>query len=343
MTEDMLQRRARIFISCGQNKYSNEVAIANQIVARLEKLGFAPYIAVEEQTLRGLKGNIFRQLRRSEYFIFVDFKREKLEGEDAYRGSLFSHQELALASYLDIEVLALQEDGVKKNDGILGFLQTNAIRFTDADRHLLPSVIADNVRERGWDPNWRNELVLERDPKQFTDPFVRNVGKSARFFHINVQNLHRDRIATNCFAYLEKATKLNPSTKIDIRTVEIKWRGYTLPNAHILPQTTRDFDAFFIYHDVPEVLQFQFFTDASEFIPQIAGAGTYRLEYVVVSDNFPPVRGTFTLDLSGSLESTVLALRPERRADVAELPTHDVPWDGSVSLRRVDMYGDDGR
>jgi hypothetical protein len=28
---------------------------------------------------------------------------------------------------------------------------------------------------------------------------------------------------------------------------------------------------------------------------------------------------------------------------VADLPVHDLPWDGSVSLRREDMYGDDGR
>ena len=27
----------------------------------------------------------------------------------------------------------------------------------------------------------------------------------------------------------------------------------------------------------------------------------------------------------------------------ADLPVHDLPWDGSVSLRREDMYGDDGR
>jgi len=86
----------------------------------MDKLGFDPYVAVQEQTLRGLKENIFRQLSYSQYFIFVDFKREKLEDKDAmYRGSLFSHQELALASYLDIPVLALQETGIKKNDGIL--------------------------------------------------------------------------------------------------------------------------------------------------------------------------------------------------------------------------------
>lgn len=27
----------------------------------------------------------------------------------------------------------------------------------------------------------------------------------------------------------------------------------------------------------------------------------------------------------------------------ADLPKHDLPWDGSISLRREDLYGDDGR
>ncbi|HZU91938.1 MAG TPA: hypothetical protein VE993_21980 [Stellaceae bacterium] len=35
--------------------------------------------------------------------------------------------------------------------------------------------------------------------------------------------------------------------------------------------------------------------------------------------------------------------RPEQRSRIADLPLHDVPWDGSISLRREDMYGDDGR
>ena len=39
----------------------------------------------------------------------------------------------------------------------------------------------------------------------------------------------------------------------------------------------------------------------------------------------------------------LLPQRPEKPLRVADLPTHDIPWDGSVSLRREDMYGDDGR
>jgi transcriptional regulator with XRE-family HTH domain len=35
--------------------------------------------------------------------------------------------------------------------------------------------------------------------------------------------------------------------------------------------------------------------------------------------------------------------RPPKRIGVAGLRIHDVPWDGSISLHREDMYGDDGR
>jgi hypothetical protein len=124
-------------------------------------LGYEPYIGVQEQTLKGLKENIFDQLGKSEYFIFIDFKREQLTNEKprVYRGSLFSHQELALASYLEIDVLAFQESGVKKGDGILQFLQANATPFTD--RSLLSNLVVKRVEKSKWDPHWRNELVFE--------------------------------------------------------------------------------------------------------------------------------------------------------------------------------------
>jgi hypothetical protein len=71
--------RARVFISCGQNKVTDEERIAREIGLRLSELGYDPYIAIQEQTLRGLKENIFGRLEESEYFIFIDFKREELE------------------------------------------------------------------------------------------------------------------------------------------------------------------------------------------------------------------------------------------------------------------------
>ena len=50
-TEDRLP--ARVFISCGQDKGTDEVQVARDIAAEFRKLGFDPYVAVEEQTLRG--------------------------------------------------------------------------------------------------------------------------------------------------------------------------------------------------------------------------------------------------------------------------------------------------
>jgi hypothetical protein len=313
MQNELPEPRARVFISCGQSKGSDEVSIASKIRDRLEELGFDPYIAVQEQTLRGLKENIFEQLSKSEYFIFIDFKREQLmqsspTAPQVHRGSLFSHQELAIASYLDIQLLALQELGVKTDDGILRFLQANAIPFKD--RHLLSSVIADEVKRRKWDPGWRNELVLDRDPTQFSHTITANSRQSCSFFHIDVRNRHRHKTATNCYVYLERAAKFEPRTDIPFKSVEFKWAGYALPNAHVPPGKSRPFDAFFILHDSPTLLQFNTFSTSSDFVPRVEGAGRYELTYLVVSDNFPVTRASLILSLGASHNQTTLTLSP---------------------------------
>lgn len=45
----------------------------------------------------------------------------------------------------------------------------------------------------------------------------------------------------------------------------------------------------------------------------------------------------------GEHEATITVARSERPFRLADLPSHDTPWDDSISLRRQDMYGDDGR
>jgi hypothetical protein len=304
------ERCARVFISCGQTKNSEELNTAEKIRERLEDLGFEPYIAVEEQTLLGLTENIFPRLRDSEYFIFVDFKREKLiqRGRAANsrnlprRGSLFSHQELAVASFLKLPLLAFQEKGVKQDDGILRFLQANATPFTD--RNTLPSVIADQVQERRWNPYSRNELSLVLKPGYIDAQPRDGIGEVRRFFYVRVRNLHHHKTATNCYVYVEEAMKLSaPSAEVPIATVESKWAGYMLPNAHILPRFDRPFDAFYIPHGQPTEARFPTFSDSTAFgPPPLRGAGQYKLSYSVVSDNFPIARASFTLTLSGKLE-----------------------------------------
>lgn len=121
--------KARVFVSCGQNMQNDEIQLARRIGQLLESLGYDPYVAVAEQTLRGVKENIFARLAESEYFLFVDFIRELLPNGN-HRGSLFSHQELSIAAFLDKPLIAFQEQGVQL-EGVLAFVQGNCTSFSN--------------------------------------------------------------------------------------------------------------------------------------------------------------------------------------------------------------------
>lgn len=304
MSEDRI--RAKIFISCGQRD-SDEVNIAHRIKERLEELGYDSYIAAEEQTLKGVKENIFKQLETSEYFIFIDFKREQLKirsTEPVYRGSLFSHQELAIASYLDIPVIAFQEKGVKKDDGILKFIQANCIPFTD--RHTLPSVIADYV-QKNWNPHWRNEITLERNDKDYEDVIGVPEKRMARFFHIKVRNLNKRKPALNCLAYLKSIRNIHTTEEKFFETVELKWKGVNFPNVIILPDSYRYLDGFFVFHDVPNIAypNLSPFVDFTGYFYQIIGPGDFELVYAVLSENFRPAVAKFRLHLGTRLDDII--------------------------------------
>ena len=57
------------------------------------------------------------------------------------------------------------------------------------------------------------------------------------------------------------------------------------------------------------------------------------------------ISGTAPADVPpGEHEVTISVSPPSGKPfRLADLPLHDVPWDGSIPLRREDMYGDDGR
>jgi hypothetical protein len=293
--------RARVFISCGQSKETDEAQVARDIGARLRDLGYCAYIAVDVQDLHGLRENIFDQLRKSEYFLFIDFKRERLRDCDYHRGSLFSHQELAIASLFEIDVVAFREKDVKPQDGLARYLHLNETEFSD--KSMLPDEVIGVVQRRGWRPNWRNELVLEASPRPVDY-------KGAECFHVRVKNHHRDKLALNCSAYLEKVIKLpNTEREMPDEMLECKWAATPLPRVSIPAGKSRRFDV--CYAQANEVV-FPPITDTPEYIFRIPREEeSYELSYLVTSDNFPPVRGRFILDLRNALAETSLRLAPE--------------------------------
>jgi hypothetical protein len=202
--------RARVFISCGQ---ASELKHAQSVKQVLIDLGFEAYLAGEVQSAKALRENIFAELRETEYFLFIDFRRELLSGppECIYRGSLFSHQELAIASYLDLDILPLQEDGVKKLDGMLGHIQANATKFND--RSQLPDLVRKKVAENGWRNDWRNQLTLEESSPPSGVAHHRATNRISCFFHLTVRNHHSRVTARNCYADLRRIVKLRRPSK----------------------------------------------------------------------------------------------------------------------------------
>jgi hypothetical protein len=302
--------RAKVFVSCGQSKQTDEIEVARRVADRLHGLGYEAYAAVEEQTLKGLKENIFRQLETSEYFIFIDFKRERLviEGHDLHRGSVFCQQELAIASFLglDADIIALQEKGVKPEDGIIRFLQANVISFSDRD--TLHNVIADLTKQRGWNPAYKRALCLSRDEHEFTDAYLQDVFEETgrriiyRYFHIRVDNLSSRQPALNCYAYLERIRDVSKSLDIHQKQVELKWEGWQSPNATITPNGSRGFDGFLVPHSEPFRLVFNVIADSERFFPRIQGPGEYEITYSVLSETFPLARATFFVRVGEKLD-----------------------------------------
>jgi hypothetical protein len=310
-----MSEKARVFISCGQRKESEEVAIAEKIRDKLIGMGFEPYIAVAEQTLKGVKENIFTKLRYSEYFLFIDFKRERLfKGNGSFvdtgvhRGSLFSHQELSIATFQDYEVLAFQEARVKKDDGILKFIQVNCIPFTDINK--LPSLVVREVKKRKWNPKWRNELSLDRDKTDYQDATAPKVG-TGRYYHIKVFNKHKDKIARNCFAYIESIKNVATGKVRLLELVELKWKGVIKETVSIISRTFRYLDALHINFSNPTVAYLglnPFIVDWTGYqnAYQINGIGDYEIDYVVFSEDFSPARAKFKLHLDSQIQNTTL-------------------------------------
>ncbi len=303
--DDRGRLRARVFLSCGQRRDSDEIEIARRIGQRLDADGYDVYVATEQQTLKGFKEVIFQALADSEYFVFVDFKRERIGETGDYRGSLFSHQELAVAAYLDLQVAAFREVGVRERDGLIGFMQANAIEFTD--RETLPNMIAGSIRERGWHSDWRRQLVLGRDPGEYVQHATQS-GESRRFFHIAVQNLDPIRAARNCLVYLTACEPEESWPDPLWDTIELKWEGFGLPNATVLPRSRRTFDAVHCFVKDPGTPLFHTFAESRRFFPPIIAGGEYRLTFSVYSDNFPPASASFLLTAADQLEDWRLVL-----------------------------------
>ncbi len=314
-----MEIRAKLFISCGQATRS-ERELSEDIRERMDRLGFDPYVAIKVQDLRGLREGIFEQLRDMDYFLFVDFCRERIiphrgnprllrKQRPERRGSLFSHQELAIASFLEIDAVLLQEKGVRALDGMMSVFQGNSICFRS--RAELPKLVEDTVRERMrtglWSPSNRRRLQLSAGKPM--REVLRTDGQVADFFPIRVENLHHKKTAENAVVFLEKIVQAETSTLLFNRPLEIKWGGSILPSLMIPPGGERPADGFYLLHKDPGTPRFNtVWTDYGGYVPRICQPGVFHCTYCVRSTSFAPAWAEFRVTTGESVEAASFQL-----------------------------------
>lgn len=111
--------KAKVFISCGQRKdREDEIKFAKEIRNFIKQKGYEPILSSEMQTLQGVNECLIKEMKRADYYLFVDLKREEFKlteekckrDRQKFRGSLYTHQELAWAYLLNLDnVIFLQQ------------------------------------------------------------------------------------------------------------------------------------------------------------------------------------------------------------------------------------------
>ncbi|MDX2151430.1 MAG: hypothetical protein SFV54_11905 [Bryobacteraceae bacterium] len=146
--------RSRVFVSCGQHK-PEERAVTSQLKAMLEARGFDVYVAIDAQTILEINSGILRELKNSDCYLLINFRREPVGS--GYRGSLFSHQELAIAYALGFErILVVHQVGVHI-EGMLAYIGVNTESF---DRYEdCCEVVERAVLRAAWDPSYTRRLL----------------------------------------------------------------------------------------------------------------------------------------------------------------------------------------
>ena len=201
-------------------------------------------------------------------------------------------------------MLAFQEEGVKKDDGVMKFIQANCIPFSD--RSNLLNLIEKEMKNKEWSPNWCDELILLSSNESGVEETTIN-NEKVKYYHIKVKNLNRYKSARNCYVYLESILDIAKNRNIPFQTVEYKWRGFSFPNVVIPSNSSRHFDTFIVKHKNPSVADSSNFSDGSpHHIQTLRGPGDFELTFKVMSENFRPAIGRFILHLDTKIGDVTL-------------------------------------
>lgn len=266
---------AKVFISCGQRSAEERQAAADT-AELLSREGFSVYVAIAAQSIEDVNSGIISQLRRSDYYVFIDFARDAVGSN--FRGSLFTNQELAIAYVLEFErVIFLQQQDVAL-EGLLRYMGSNATRF-DAPASV-PSLVLAGFRERNWSPAYSRHLVPCR--RRWSETYLQYADLAGRFLYIDVENRRHDLAAYDAVARL---VSIDGASSPD--RSHLKVTGHPGYAQIIWPQNHGAFDMLMQSCNEPGHVFLNSALDAYPKSPVIDRPGTYHLRYAVLARQFP--------------------------------------------------------
>jgi hypothetical protein len=251
--------RSKVFVSCGQRS-DTERAVAADVAALLGRLGFEPYVAIEVQSAFEINTRVIRSLKDGDCYLFVNLRRERLE-DGSYRGSLFSHQEFAIAYALGFEnILVINQRGVR-SEGMLACLASNTDTFEKLDDCL--SAVAKAINRGGWHPGYSRRL-LARNLRFSEQPIAYSKHLFGYFLYVDICNRRPDIAALETTgrmaAYASAGKALSPSP---IRS-PLKATGRPGYSHTIFPGSHEAFDLLCVgWSQPPELVSLPFVPAAS--------------------------------------------------------------------------------
>jgi hypothetical protein len=300
----------KIFISCGQEN-DEERQVASQIKTWLISKGYDPYVAIETQSIQDVNTSIIGNLKTSDYYIFIDFAREKIGMKNCspiIRGSLFTNQELAVAYVLEFEeVLYFQQENVKL-EGIGKYLLSNAVSFKS--KSDVPSLVEKAIVQKGWNPLYSRHFALGSPRYAGRWTYGDHTGRYLdHIWHLPVKNLRYDTAAFDTVARLNEIVDPNGNSMLSKDRNFLKWSGKkTAYSATILPRDECNFDLFALDQANNSLLRLHSEEDNPSRQPIITVPGNYVLRYQIFSKGFPFLEVDIQLTLTGQFDTTQVVI-----------------------------------
>jgi len=299
----------KVFISCGQSG-DDELNVAKEISDWFIVNSYKTYVAVQIHTLFELNSEIIDELKSSDFFLFVNFKRERIIKKSEsiiYRGSLFANQELSIAYSMNFEkMLFINQKHVIK-EGVLKYFVSNTPEFENYNEVL--EIVKNAVKDSDWNPTYSRNLIC--DNLRWSDTSIRYIDhtgiKDVKVLYIDVNNNRPDIGALDTVARLKSIT-LNGETRLSSDRSDLKCAGAMGYSKTIWPNDHIAFDLLSIDMNTQINVYLHSSLDVRPRRPIISEIGTYILEYEVYATSFPVLTFKVQLDLTGNISTSKAVL-----------------------------------